>query len=100
MTLPGGIQFVRTMHNLLTFLFFAFAIHHVYSAILIDIEERTGVMSSMFSGYKNIRTEQTVEALGLVGHAPEEDARVRSEELANGKRAIGERTNGKGDAGA
>jgi Ni/Fe-hydrogenase 1 B-type cytochrome subunit len=74
---PGGIQFVRTMHNLLTFLFFAFAIHHVYSAILVDIEERVGVMSSMFSGYKNIPTDRTVEDLGLVGHARGEKARLK-----------------------
>jgi Ni/Fe-hydrogenase 1 B-type cytochrome subunit len=73
----GGIQGVRYLHNLLTFLFIAFMIHHVYSAILIDIEERNGVMSSMFSGYKNIRLGRTVEAQGLVGRAPEEDARVR-----------------------
>jgi Ni/Fe-hydrogenase 1 B-type cytochrome subunit len=79
---PGGIQFVRFLHNLLTFLFLAFAIHHVYSAILVDMEERIGVMSSMFSGYKNIRTEQTVEALGLVGDAPEE--RARTEGKGNG----------------
>ena len=72
---PGGIQTVRVLHYILTFLFAAFAIHHVYSAILVDIEERNGVVSSIFSGYKNIRTDQTVEALGLVGHAPEEKAR-------------------------
>ncbi len=76
-SVPGGIQTVRVLHYLLTFLFAAFAIHHVYSAILVDIEERNGVVSSIFSGYKNIRTDQTVEALGLVGHAPEERARSR-----------------------
>jgi Ni/Fe-hydrogenase 1 B-type cytochrome subunit len=72
---PGGIQTVRLLHNILTFLFIAFMVHHVYSAILIDIEERNGVLSSMFSGYKNIRIGRTVEALGLVGKAPEEQAR-------------------------
>ncbi len=72
----GGIQGVRYLHNMLTFLFIAFMIHHVYSAILIDIEERNGVLSSMFSGYKNIRLGRTVEALGLVGSAPEEQARI------------------------
>lgn len=72
---PGGIQTVRLLHNILTFLFLAFAIHHVYSAVLVDIEERNGVLSSMFSGYKNIKIGQTVEALGLVGEAPEETAR-------------------------
>lgn len=82
-SVPGGIQFVRTMHNLLTFLFFAFAIHHVYSAILVDIEERAGLMSSMFSGYKNIPTERTVEALGLVGDAPEEKVRTNGKDRAD-----------------
>jgi len=82
-SVPGGIQTVRMLHYLLTFLFLAFAIHHVYSAILVDIEERIGVMSSMFSGYKNIRTERTVEALGLVGDAPEEQARLKAEDDAN-----------------
>ncbi len=72
---PGGIQTVRLLHNILTFLFIAFMIHHVYSAILIDIEERNGVLSSMFSGFKNIRLGRTVEALGLVGTTPEEQAR-------------------------
>ena len=74
----GGIQGVRTLHYILTFLFAAFAIHHVYSAILIDIEERSGVMSSIFSGYKNIRPSASLEALGLLGDSPEE--RARSEE--------------------
>jgi Ni/Fe-hydrogenase 1 B-type cytochrome subunit len=71
----GGIQGIRTLHYILTFLFGAFAIHHVYSAILIDIEERTGVMSSIFSGYKNVRPASSLEALGLVGDSPEERAR-------------------------
>jgi Ni/Fe-hydrogenase 1 B-type cytochrome subunit len=72
---PGGIMSVRVVHYVITFLFIAFAIHHVYSAILVDIEERTGVMSSIFSGYKNIRPSTSLEALGLVGDSPEERAR-------------------------
>ncbi len=81
-SVPGGIQTVRMLHYILTFLFAAFAIHHVYSAILVDIEERTGVMSSIFSGYKNIGTDQTVEALGLVGPAPKEPAAAATPERA------------------
>jgi len=82
-SVPGGIQVVRMLHYILTFLFAAFAIHHVYSAILVDIEERNGVLSSIFSGYKNIRTEQTVEALGLAGRSPEEQARTDGEGRAD-----------------
>jgi Ni/Fe-hydrogenase 1 B-type cytochrome subunit len=62
---PGGIQTIRMLHYLATFLFIAFMIHHVYSAILVDIEERNGVMSSIFTGFKNIRPESTVDDLGL-----------------------------------
>jgi Ni/Fe-hydrogenase 1 B-type cytochrome subunit len=87
-SLPGGIQTVRTVHYIITFLFLAFAVHHVYSAILVDIEERTGVMSSIFSGYKNIRPAASLEALGFLGHSPEEEARTQRylESESNGKR--------------
>jgi len=78
---PGGIQTVRMLHYLLTFLFVAFAIHHVYSAILVDYEERSGTMSSIFSGWKNIKPGRTLEALGFAGRgAPEEYRRIRAEE--------------------
>ncbi len=61
--LPGGIQAIRMLHYFVTFLFIAFLIHHVYSAILVDIEERTGVMTSIFTGYKNIRPHSTADYL-------------------------------------
>ena len=63
--IPGGIQTVRMLHYLCTFIFIAFLIHHVYSAILVDIEERNGVMTSIFTGFKNIRPDSTVDDLGL-----------------------------------
>jgi Ni,Fe-hydrogenase I cytochrome b subunit len=34
------------------FVFVAFTIHHVYSAILVDVEERNGELSSIVTGYK------------------------------------------------
>jgi Ni/Fe-hydrogenase 1 B-type cytochrome subunit len=78
---PGGIQTVRMIHYLLTFLFVAFSIHHVYSAILVDYEERSGTISSIFSGWKNIKPGRTLEALGFAGRgAPEEYQRIRDEE--------------------
>jgi Ni/Fe-hydrogenase 1 B-type cytochrome subunit len=67
---PGGIMTVRVLHYILTFLFVAFMIHHVYSAILVDIEERVGVMSSIFSGYKNIRQGQTIDSATGVDREP------------------------------
>ncbi|TFG89008.1 MAG: Ni/Fe-hydrogenase, b-type cytochrome subunit [Gemmatimonadales bacterium] len=49
---PGGIQSVRLLHYLLTFVFLAFTIHHVYSSVLIDLEERNGLVSSIVTGFK------------------------------------------------
>jgi Ni/Fe-hydrogenase 1 B-type cytochrome subunit len=59
-----SIQALRLMHFLLMFAYGAFAVHHVYSAILYDIEERNGELSSMITGYK---------ADVLVGDAPQDD---------------------------
>jgi Ni/Fe-hydrogenase 1 B-type cytochrome subunit len=47
-----GILYVREIHFLIMFAFLAFLIHHVYSAVLIGIEERSALISGMFSGYK------------------------------------------------
>ncbi len=52
--LPGliDIQYLREAHFLIMFVFLAFLVHHVYSAVLIGIEERSGLMGGIFSGYK------------------------------------------------
>jgi len=42
----------RQVHFLIMFALLAFVIHHVYSALLIDIEERSGLVGGIFSGYK------------------------------------------------
>ena len=49
---PGGIETVRLLHYLLMFAFIAFAIHHVYSSVLIDLEERSGLVLSMVTGFR------------------------------------------------
>lgn len=69
---PGGIlhkslgwlfwlfsnQGMRLTHHCVMWLLIAFAIHHVYSAWLMDVKERGGVMSSIFSGYKTVRSRE------------------------------------------
>ena len=47
-----GIQHIRLVHFLLMFAFIAFAVHHVYSAVLVDREERNGELSSIVTGWK------------------------------------------------
>jgi Ni/Fe-hydrogenase 1 B-type cytochrome subunit len=46
------IQDLRLVHFFLMFAFGAFAIHHVYSAVLFDTEERNGELSSIVTGWK------------------------------------------------
>lgn len=58
---PGGIQTLRMLHYLVTFLFIAFLIHHIYSAMYVDSVERDGVISSMFTGFKNMRPHSTID---------------------------------------
>ena len=54
-------QQLRLTHHLVMWLLIAFALHHVYSAFLVDAEEANGLMSSIFSGWKFIcpRPDQT-----------------------------------------
>jgi Ni/Fe-hydrogenase 1 B-type cytochrome subunit len=47
-----GEQGMRLVHHLLMWAIIAFAVHHVYSAILVDHWERNGLMSSIFAGSK------------------------------------------------
>jgi Ni/Fe-hydrogenase 1 B-type cytochrome subunit len=51
---PGviDIQHIRLLHFCIMFAFFAFVIHHVYSAVLVSWEERNGLIESIFTGYK------------------------------------------------
>jgi Ni/Fe-hydrogenase 1 B-type cytochrome subunit len=50
-------QGLRLTHHMTMWFLIAFAIHHVYSAWLMDVKEKGGVMSSIFSGYKAVRKE-------------------------------------------
>lgn len=46
------VQTMRSIHYFIMFGFFAFTIHHVYSAVLVSGEERNGLIESIFTGYK------------------------------------------------
>lgn len=47
-----GEGYVRLLHHLIMWLILAFAIGHVYIGWFLDRQERNGLMSSIFSGYK------------------------------------------------
>jgi Ni/Fe-hydrogenase 1 B-type cytochrome subunit len=57
-----GAPYVRLAHDLIMFLLIAFTIHHVYSAVLIDIEEHSGLVSSIVTGYKTLTRRHIAEA--------------------------------------
>ena len=48
----AGPQWLRLTHHLVMWLLIGFAIHHIYSAWLMDVKERNGTVSSIFGGYK------------------------------------------------
>lgn len=47
-----GEGYVRLLHHIIMWLIFVFAIGHVYIGWFIDRQEKNGLMSSIFSGYK------------------------------------------------
>ena len=51
-------QGMRLTHHMAMWFLIAFSIHHVYSAWLMDIEEKGGVMSSIFGGYKPVKGKE------------------------------------------
>ncbi|MGA8144644.1 MAG: Ni/Fe-hydrogenase, b-type cytochrome subunit [Candidatus Acidiferrales bacterium] len=57
------IQWLRLIHFLTMFGFWMFFIHHLYTAILVSIEEENGVMESIFSGYKFVPEHELREVL-------------------------------------
>jgi Ni/Fe-hydrogenase 1 B-type cytochrome subunit len=48
----GGLYVSRWIHHVVMWLLLGFAVHHVYSSILMASVEKTGTMDSIFTGYK------------------------------------------------
>jgi Ni/Fe-hydrogenase 1 B-type cytochrome subunit len=47
-----SVTYVREIHFFILFALLAFVIHHVYSGVLVSMEEGTGLMDGIFSGFK------------------------------------------------
>jgi Ni/Fe-hydrogenase 1 B-type cytochrome subunit len=56
-----GNQYLRLTHHIIMWLLIGFAIHHVYSAWLMDVKEKNGCLSSIFGGYKFIDPSEEEE---------------------------------------
>jgi Ni/Fe-hydrogenase 1 B-type cytochrome subunit len=53
----GGLQIARWIHHVVMWLLLGFAVHHVYSAVLMSTIEANATMESIFSGYKFVPHE-------------------------------------------
>lgn len=53
---------LRLVHGVVMWVILAFVIHHVYSAILIDTEEHSGMVASIFTGNKTFTEEHLAAA--------------------------------------
>jgi Ni/Fe-hydrogenase 1 B-type cytochrome subunit len=60
-TMFGGDITTRYIHHILTWLFMAFIIVHVYLVLFHDYVEARGEASAMISGFKFIRAERLEE---------------------------------------
>jgi Ni/Fe-hydrogenase 1 B-type cytochrome subunit len=77
-----GAQPVRLVHDLVMWLIIAFTIHHVYSAVLIDSEERSGLVSSIVTGSKSLTPSHIAESQAEEAPTPRR-ARARRAEKAS-----------------
>ena len=57
MPLLGGMQIVRFIHHVLTWVFLIFIPVHVYLAIRAELLEHSGTISSIVSGGRFVRSE-------------------------------------------
>jgi Ni/Fe-hydrogenase 1 B-type cytochrome subunit len=48
----GGLQIARWIHHVVMWVLLGFAVHHVYSAVLVASLEKNGTMDSIVAGYK------------------------------------------------
>jgi Ni/Fe-hydrogenase 1 B-type cytochrome subunit len=58
--LLGGLQTIRLVHHGIMWLLIGFAIHHVYSAVLMSQIEANATVESIFSGYKFVHKDDVI----------------------------------------
>ena len=56
----GGLQSARLIHHGIMWLLIGFAIHHVYSAVLMSQVESTATVESIFSGFKFVHKDDVI----------------------------------------
>lgn len=80
------IQYIRAAHYFVMFLFMAFVIHHVYSAIVVSKEQKNGLMESIFTGWKFVSQRLLEEELASAAEGQQRRRLRRSSEKHRGGR--------------
>lgn len=88
-----GAQPLRLIHAIIMFLILAFTIHHVYSAVLIDIEERSGLVSSIITGTKTL-TRHHIAAAQMEDTSTQQWRQLRHRRTRKGVTTDGDAANG------
>jgi Ni/Fe-hydrogenase 1 B-type cytochrome subunit len=57
----GGLQPARWIHHVVMWLLLGFAVHHVYSSVLMSQVEANATTESIFSGYKFVPHQDVME---------------------------------------
>jgi len=81
------LTYLRLVHFFLTFIFFAFVIFHVYASVLVSIEEKNGLLDSIFSGWKFIPAGELRHEIAAI---PEAREFAKSHQLVTEKEAAHE----------
>jgi Ni/Fe-hydrogenase 1 B-type cytochrome subunit len=58
----GGPQLARWIHHVAMWLLIGFAIHHVFSSILMSMTDKNGEIDSIVSGYKHVPRDELDDA--------------------------------------
>lgn len=85
------IQWLREIHFLIMFGFWMFFIHHLYTAILVSVEEESGLMDSIFSGYKFVPQEQLQRSMVEFDPLPAQQPQVLPPVVSSNTRELGSR---------
>lgn len=59
----GGAQGARWIHHIVMWLLIGFAVHHIFSALLMSRVEKNGTLDSIFSGYKFLQAKELEEEI-------------------------------------
>jgi Ni/Fe-hydrogenase 1 B-type cytochrome subunit len=62
----GGTGMARWIHHVVMWLLLGFAVHHVYSAVLVSIVEHNGTIDSIVSGWKWFHRDHVAAELAKV----------------------------------